>query len=60
MANEQAQTGFLTRDCVIKAGRHGKRGDKIEKDAVGDQVWTDLAQAGALSVEKPKPKPEGK
>lgn len=53
MATEQIQVGYLTKDCVIKPGKSGARGDKIERDAVGEEVWNDLAIAGALSTTQP-------
>jgi hypothetical protein len=60
MSKDKNEIAYLTRDCVIKPGKHGSKGDKIEKDIVGEQVWEDLALAGALSKTAPVVKPETK
>jgi hypothetical protein len=60
MSNDKNEIAYLTRNCVIKPGKDGFKGDKIEKDIVGEQVWEDLALAGALSKAAPVVKPETK
>jgi len=65
---QNTSEGWLTRDCVIKAGEKGpvvgRKGDKVSKDGVGPENWEKLAVAGAVSKTPikadPKPKPEGK
>jgi len=60
MSKQAEQVAYLTRDCVIKPGKHGFKGDKIERDIVGGQVWEDLALAGALSKNPPETKSQSK
>lgn len=55
-SNTTLTEGWLIKDCVVRPGKDGNRGDKIVRDVVGNDVFDNLVFNGVLSATEVKPK----
>ena len=46
-----SKSGYLTKDCVIRPGEDGARGDKVSAKQLGEDAFDKLVVNGVISKE---------